>query len=210
MQENFYIKPDLDLILLQHKLLGANNARDEYIKKHTNAILTATKGTGIFPSVAMAQMIIEGANSKGESGKGITAIKANNHFGIKADKNWKGAKMAFNTPKDGKPVSEFRVYPSVTDSIKDHVKFLQTNSRYTKAGVFRAKTPEQQLDALAKAGYSEKPYPQYAKGIEAIIKGYNLKALDGQKPKSNAPIYIGLTVLALGAIGYNEYKKRYK
>lgn len=183
--------------------------RDIFIKKYANDVINATKGTGIFPSVKMAQFIIESSNSKGQSGQGITMVKANNGFGIKADKSWKGIKMVFNTPKDGKPVSVFRVYSTPYDSIVDHTKFLQSMPRYTKAGVFTAKSPEAQVDAIAKAGYSESP--TYATAIKKMISAYNLKALDsmaGIKPSTNyKPYVVGAVLIAVAAYGYNEYSK---
>jgi len=157
--------------------------RIEFISKYKKDVVDSVCGTGIFPSVKMAQMIIEGADSKGVAGNGITFVQANNAFGIKQGIGWTGPTKTFNTPKNGKPVSVFRVYPSIKDSIIDHTKFLQVNSRYTKAGVFTAKTPKEQTDALAKAGYSEKTYPQYATGLNAIITQYNLKELDGECEK---------------------------
>lgn len=159
--------------------------RDAFIAKYKNDVINAVEGTGIFPSVKMAQMIIESANSRGQAGEGITFKQANNAFGIKANTTWTGDKMSFNTPNDGKPVSWFRVYPSIKDSIKDHTKFLQVNSRYKSNGVFDAKTPQEQSYALAKAGYSEKPYPQYAEGLIAIIRGYNLESLDSEAKKKS-------------------------
>lgn len=160
--------------------------RDAFIKQHSNEVIDAVQGTGLFPSVAMAQMIIESANSQGQAGQDITALKANNFFGIKADSSWTGERMSFNTPNDGRPVSFFRVYPNVTDSIKDHTNFLLKNSRYTANGVFTAQTPEQQAYALAKAGYSEKPYPQYAEALISLINAYNLKSLDTQISKKKS------------------------
>ena len=159
--------------------------RDAFIAKYKNDVISATEGTGIFPSVAMAQMIIESANSQGQAGQGITFRKANNAFGIKANSAWTGDKIAFSTPNDGQPISYFRVYPSIKDSIKDHAKFLQVNSRYKTNGVFTAKTPHEQAYALAKAGYSEKPFPLYAYGIIAMIKGYNLESLDSEAKKKS-------------------------
>lgn len=153
--------------------------RQDFINKYKNDVIKATQGTPIFPSVKMAQFIIESADRYGRAGQGTTFIKANNGFGIKADKNWKGAKMSFNTPKDGKPVSFFRVYASPFDSIKDHTDFLMKNKRYQQKGVFTAKTPEEQINALALAGYSESP--TYAKALIAMINAYNLKELDKQK-----------------------------
>ena len=78
--------------------------RDAFIAKYSQDVIDAVCGTGIFPSVAMAQMIIESANSQGQAGQGITAVKANNFFGIKASSAWTGQTMSFNTPNDAKPV----------------------------------------------------------------------------------------------------------
>lgn len=159
-------------------------ARDQFITKWRNDVVATTCGTGIFPSVKMAQMLIESANSQGQPGQGITFLEANNAFGIKADSSWKGEKKSFNTPNDGKPVSYFRVYPTIKDSIADHTKFLQVNSRYAKAGVFAAKTPEEQLNAIAKAGYAESP--TYASALITIINAYKLKELDEECKKKTS------------------------
>lgn len=169
--------------------------REQFIKKYANDVIKAVEGTPIFPSVKMAQFIIESANNKGESGKGITFVKANNGFGIKADKNWTGPKMSFNTPKDGKPVSFFRVYSSPIDSIKDHTAFLQKNKRYSK--VFTAKTPEEQVKAIFEAGYSESP--TYDKALLSLINAYNLKSLDKQKPTTDNSGIVTLLLLAVGS-----------
>ena len=178
--------------------------REEFINKYANDVINATAGTGILPSVTMAQFIIESSNNKGETGKGITMLKANNGFGIKADKNYKGEKMAFNTPKDGKPVSYFRVYKNVIDSIKDHTNFLVKNKRYTNAGLFKARTPEEQTAALQKAGYSESP--TYNLALNKLISAYNLKKLDNQQPtktsnktETNTGLFL-LAGLILGTI----------
>lgn len=153
-------------------------SRVDFIKKYSQDVIDSTCETGIFPSVKMAQMIIESADSKGVSGNGITFTQANNAFGIKANSEWTGDKKAFSTPNDGKPISYFRVYNNIKDSISDHTTFLKVNSRYKTNGVFNAKTPEEQTDALAKAGYSEKPYPQYANALNNMIAIYKLKSLD--------------------------------
>ena len=91
--------------------------------------------------------------------------------------------MLFSTPKDATKLNYFRVYPTVFDSIKEHSNFLLNNSRYKKAGVFTAKTPEEQIKGIAQAGYSESP--TYAKAIISLINAYNLKSLDKIKPSPN-------------------------
>jgi mannosyl-glycoprotein endo-beta-N-acetylglucosaminidase/stage II sporulation protein P len=157
--------------------------RDEFIKKYSQDVVDACEGTGIFPSLKMAQMIIESADKYGRPGQGITALKANNFFGIKANTAWTGDKMAFSTPKDGKPVNYFRVYPTAKDSVADHTLFLQENSRYEKNGVFSAKTPEDQAWCLQRAGYAEGNDGKgggYADALITMIKAYNLKELDNK------------------------------
>lgn len=154
--------------------MAKNPARVAFIEKHKDDVISATIGTGIFPSVKMAQMIIESADSMGVSGNGLPVLKAKNYFGIKADKSWKGPKVALNTPKDGKPVNYFRVYDSAKDSIKDHTAFLKNNGRY--AAVFNAKSPAEQAILIEKAGYAEGS--GYASKIAQIIRDYGLEALD--------------------------------
>ncbi len=169
----------------------------DFIKRYANDVIKSVKGTGILPSVKMAQMIIEssGKDEKGVFGigKGLAVRKANNYFGIKADKWWTGKKVALSTPKDGKPVNYFRVYTSALDSLKDHSSFLLKNSRYKTSGVFTAKNPEQQVAALDRAKYSESP--TYGKALLGLIKAYTLTELDGKKAKAN---YTGV-VLVTGA-----------
>ncbi len=159
--------------------------REIFIQQHAQAVINACKGTGLFPSLTMAQMILESsgkdANGKFGTGKGIAVRKANNYFGVKADKSWKGEKVALSTPRDGKPVNYFRVYKTAQDSVADRNKFLVVNSRYKKNGVFAATTPEAQAWALQKAGYAEGRDGKgggYADAIIKLINAYNLKSLD--------------------------------
>lgn len=176
----------------------------DFIKRNANDVIKSVQGTGIFPSVKMAQMIIEssGKDEKGVFGigKGLAVRKANNYFGIKADKNWKGHKVALSTPKDGKPVSYFRVYPSALDSLKDHTTFLLKNSRYKTSGLFNAKNPEQQVAALDKAKYSESP--TYGKALLGLIKAYKLHELDGKKAKNYTGLFVASGVLIVLAGAY--------
>lgn len=179
--------------------------QSEFISKHKDAVIKATESTGLFPSVKMAQMIIE-------SGWGETApVKyANNYFGIKADASWKGEKVELSTPKDAKKKNYFRKYASALDSIKDHSTFLIDNKRYANAGVFDAKTPEDQIDAIAKAGYAEAK--NYAPTIKSIINSNNLKSLDEEarlsaKKKTKFDITTTLMIAAGLIAAYVLYKK---
>ena len=188
-----------------------NKDREDFIKKYSSDVIKATAGTGIYPSVKMAQMIIEssGKDENGifKTGKGILARKGNNFFGIKAQKGYTGQTISLNTPGDEKKVSLFRSYSAPIDSIKDHNEFLIKNSRYKTAGVFTAQTPEQQAAALDRAFYSETTNPKsavfksndhYSKGIIAIINAYKLKELDKQAGAGNSSLIVpGLIIISL-------------
>jgi flagellum-specific peptidoglycan hydrolase FlgJ len=155
--------------------------RAQFIERYKDAVKQAAKGTGLFPSLFMAQAILESADSKGNPGNSGLAKKGNNFFGIKADKSWKGLFITLPTREviNGKDVivpADFRKYSTVLDSFKARVKFLQTNARYPKAGVFSAPTPEAQAMALQKAGYATDP--KYAEILTNLIKKHNLKTLD--------------------------------
>ncbi|MGN7988662.1 glycoside hydrolase family 73 protein [Pedobacter sp. 22226] len=158
--------------------------RKKYIESIKDAVITATSGTTLFPSVMLAQAALEGGN-----GASVLAKKYNNHFGIKASGSWKGLTVVMPTTEYVKGVAikvqaTFRAYASLLDSFLDRVNFLKVNSRYAKNGVFSAKTPEDQAKALQKAGYATDP--NYANLIINIIKTYNLKQYDTAEAKTEA------------------------
>lgn len=150
----------------------------EFINKFGNAFAVACLGTGLFPSVKLAQAALE-------SGWG-SKIAGNNLFGIKASGKttpyWNGDYVTSRTSEyqNGGFVnqnSRFRKYLTVGDSVKDHTYFLQQYSRY--ANVFTAKTPEEQANALQAAGYATDP--NYAGKLISIINTYNFKQFDEKK-----------------------------
>jgi flagellum-specific peptidoglycan hydrolase FlgJ len=157
--------------------------RQEYIQKFRGVVLEAVKGTGLYPSVMMAQAILESSDKNGVPGNSSLAKVYNNHFGIKADKSWTGKKVNMKTREvfDGKDViigDYFRIYGEAVQSFKDRIQFLLKNKRYGNAGVFKSPTPEAQADALQAAGYATDP--NYAKVIKGLIASYNLKDLDAE------------------------------
>ncbi len=155
--------------------------RQEYILEYTPFVLYSTVGTGLFPSVMMAQAILESSDKNGVPGNSTLARIYNNHFGIKADKSWLGRKVNLKTREvlNGKTVvtgDYFRVYDHELQSFNDRVQFLLRNKRYASAGVFRAKTPDQQATCLQLAGYATDP--EYAAKVISIVVKYGLEELD--------------------------------
>lgn len=135
--------------------------------------------SGILPSITIAQAILES-----NWGNSELAQATHNLFGIKADANWEGESMLFNTTEYANTQVEdyFRHYENWQQSINDHADFLLHNPRYQAAGVFNAKTYRVQAQALQDAGYStvldEDGTPVYAKRLGELIRQYNLQILD--------------------------------
>lgn len=150
----------------------------EFLRKFGNAFAVACLGTGLFPSVKLAQAALESGWGQYTAG--------NNLFGIKASGKhtpyWHGDYVTSRTSEyqNGGYVSQtsrFRKYATVGDSVKDHTFFLQHYGRY--ADVFKASTPEEQAKALQYAGYATDP--NYSGKLISIINTYDLKQFDQKK-----------------------------
>lgn len=165
----------------------------DFIDNNSKAVIRASKGTGIFPSVSMAQMIIESG-----WGKDTLPRKYNNYFGIKKGTGWNGSTVTLPTPRDANPYSTFRVYSSPQQSIEDHITFLQKNKRYANHGVFNSRTPEAQLYALKSAGYAEAP--NYAPVLINLIRQYDLKKLDKATTSIQINKKIIIPTLLIGSV----------
>lgn len=139
----------------------------------------------IYPSVTIAQSILESGWGK----SGLTK-KANNLFGIKSSSSWKGESINMKTAEYTKSNSKyyinanFRKYPTLADSILDHGKFLNENSRYAKHGVFTAENSSKQAFALQRAGYATSPI--YAVQLISLIEKYDLDRYDTSEYMANA------------------------
>jgi flagellum-specific peptidoglycan hydrolase FlgJ len=170
----------------------------EFVKKHIGQALVASKGSGIFIETLLGQSILETS-----SGKSQLSSKYNNYFGIKADKSWKGRSVNMKTGEvfNGKSVtinSDFRVYDSFLDSAKDYIKFLKTNPRYTKAGVFKAKDYKEQIQAIKNAGYATGT--NYVSAVLRIVGGIT-DDIANFVSTNKAPIGLGVFLVILGG-GY--------
>ncbi len=119
----------------------------------------AASALGIDSSLLLAQAALETGwgkkvvqNSQGSS---------NNLFNIKADRSWKGGKVATQTLEyhSAVPVKEhaaFRSYASYEDSFNDYIQFLNENPRYQTALQQRGGS-EQFIHGIHKAGYATDP-----------------------------------------------------
>jgi peptidoglycan hydrolase FlgJ len=125
----------------------------------------AAKALGVSPSLILAQAALE-------TGWGKKVIKnahesSNNLFNIKADRSWKGHRVASQTLEyhQHTPVMEkaaFRAYPSYQESFDDYVHFLNRNPRYRSA-LEQGDSNDAFIHGIHKAGYATDP--EYAEKV---------------------------------------------
>ncbi|NIF90477.1 glucosaminidase domain-containing protein, partial [Burkholderia sp. Cy-637] len=104
-----------------------------------------------------------------------------NIFNIKADPSWHGESKTFTVWEkvDGKKVwvtAPFRVYDSALDSLRDRQKFLASNPRYARAGLFDPGTKGnlgKEAQALQSAGYATDE--SYAASLQKVFDGKTMK-----------------------------------
>lgn len=189
--------------------------REEFATKYSPFINSITQGTGILTGTVIAQAIIESqgkVNGSHRVGGSKLSQIANNYFGIKCHSTWKGKTYSTKTgefTKSGQYYKEdacFRAYNSVEDSIRDYVAFLKNNQRYTKHGVFQAKTVKAQAQALKNAGYATNPnYASMINGVYSGIKSHISseipKKIRATQPITKQDKAISITLVSIGAIG---------
>lgn len=170
---------------------------DAYLNKIIPMALEQSLTSDVLPSIIIAQGALESAWGR----SGLT-LNANNLFGVKAHRDWSGPVYTVKTSefvppvkdKNGKVITEgywiyiiddFRKYPSWLESLKDHSKFLESNSRYEVA--LAATNYKEQAQALSAAGYATDP--DYAAKLISIIETYDLYKYDSV-PEVNARFHM--------------------
>ena len=115
--------PALLLILCSVLLNAQKITREEYIEIYKEIAINKMAEFKIPASITLAQGILESG-----TGNSRLAKHANNHFGIKCHKGWKGKKFF----QDDDLKNEcFRKYKNAEESYKDHSYFLTTRDRYS-------------------------------------------------------------------------------
>jgi len=135
-----------------------------YVKKYAPA---ATKNMRFFKipaSITLAQGILESGY-----GEGTLAKKANNHFGIKCHKEWKGKSI---THDDDEKDECFRSYKNPLRSYRDHSLFLVDRDRYSSLFTLNRKDYKGWAVGLKAAGYATDP--KYADKLISLIERFNL------------------------------------
>lgn len=166
--------------------MNEDSMNRQFIDSIEGAAVENYKEYGVLPSITIAQAILES-----DWGRSELSQKYNNLFGIKGH-NWDGATAVFSTNEyfDQTIQADFRVYDSISDSIKDHGEFLTENKRYEDHGLFSSKTYIEQALALQEAGYStienENGEKIYSESLIQLIQQYQLQLIDSSVYLENA------------------------
>jgi hypothetical protein len=123
-----------------------------YIDKYKNVAVREMLLYHIPASITLSQGIIES-----NCGKSPLAKVANNHFGIKCQKEWTGETFLFD---DDKEQECFRKYKNADESYRDHSVFLTTRQRYAELFSLQITDYKGWARGLSKCGYATNPnYP---------------------------------------------------
>lgn len=156
------------MILCPVLLHAQKITREEYIEKYKDAAMRKMAEFKIPASITLAQGILESG-----TGNSRLAKHANNHFGIKCHKGWKGQKFF----QDDDLKNEcFRKYKTVEESYKDHSYFLTKRDRYSDLFKLDITDYKAWAKGLKKAGYATNP--RYPEVLIKIIEDYELYKFD--------------------------------
>lgn len=159
-------------------IITTSSTVQDYINLFSIVAQDNMKSHGIPASITLAQGILESG-----AGKGRLSLEANNHFGIKCHKEWKGATISH----DDDALQEcFRKYDNPADSYRDHSLFLTSRPWY--ANLFKLEKDDYKgwAHGLKKSGYATDP--KYPAKLIAIIERYELYKYDnvvlGKEPQT--------------------------
>ena len=145
----------------------------EYILKYKEEAIKEMNRTGVPASITLAQGMLESGY-----GNSRLARKANNHFGIKCHKEWRGTRIYHDDDEKGEC---FRVYKDPRKSYRDHSLFLTTRSRYDFLFDYKKHDYKAWAKGLKKAGYATDP--KYPDKLISLIERYRLDRYDLKKKK---------------------------
>ncbi len=138
---------------------------------------SAGRRLGVDPRLLLAQAALE-TGWGGHLIRDAGGANAYNLFGIKAGRDWQGARVRVASLEylDGearREVSEFRAYGSYAESFDDYVRFLQSRPWYREA-LAGAADPARFIRALQQAGYATDP--AYADKVLALYHQPELRS----------------------------------
>ncbi|AUI73558.1 N-acetylmuramidase [Lactobacillus helveticus] len=162
------------------KVSAATDAQTEFLNKAAKQAVKAAKKYGTYPSVMIAQAIVESG-----WGQSALAVNANNIFGMKAS-GWSGPTYSAKTREEGKDgksyyiTAAFRKYNSFEESFEDNGKKLRNGVtwqplRYQGAWLENANTYAEATKALTGTYTTDSKYDV---ALDSRITSHNLNQYD--------------------------------
>jgi len=147
---------------------GPRLSAAEYCRLYAAEAQRQMKLYGIPASITLAQGMFESAY-----GASYIAVKANNHFGIKAYRGWSGPVVRCDDDSSNEPFCKFN---TVREGYEYHSKFLKNSTRY--ASLFKLDHTDYKgwAKGLQKCGYATNP--KYPDLLCDVIERYNLMQYD--------------------------------
>jgi flagellar protein FlgJ len=150
----------------------------EFVNQVYPAIQRAAQALGVNPLAIMAQAALETGWGK-RMPRTSDGSSSHNLFGIKADDNWNGPRVAADTVEfSGGVVTQkrtaFRAYGSIEDSVNDFARLLSTSPRYREAVAGGAST-HGYVAGIGKSGYATDP--QYANKLNDVLNSNTFRNL---------------------------------
>ena len=171
----------INIVHSQKVSAATTDEQAEFLNKAAKQAVKAAKKYGTYPSVMIAQAIVE--SGWGQSG---LAVNANNLFGMKADDSWTGATYTSKTceeDKNGKSyyvTAKFRKYNTLEESFEDNGQKLREGVswqplRYKGAWIENADNYAQATKALTGTYATD---TQYDSALNSRITAHNLSKYD--------------------------------
>ena len=162
------------------KVSAATDAPTAFLNKAAKQAVKAAKKYGTYPSVMIAQAIVES-----DWGQSALAVNANNLFGMKAS-GWSGPAYSAKTREEGKDgksyyiTAAFRKYNSFEESFEDNGKKLRNGVtwqplRYQGAWLENANTYAEATKALTGTYATDSKYDV---ALDSRITSHNLNQYD--------------------------------
>lgn len=150
--------------------LAVKNKTQQFVKDYGKGIALAIRGTGLFFPTVVAMKALESGWGESELTK-----KANNFGGIKYNPSLSGVvgSITMDTTEyvKGKRVfvkKQFSKFKDVESGFRATIQVLLLD-RYKDARL-KAKTPEEQVLMIARAGYTTTPPQTYLSKMQGIIE----------------------------------------
>jgi flagellar protein FlgJ len=154
----------------------------EFVSEVYPAIQRAAQSLGVNPLAILAQAALE-TNWGRQMPRAADGRSSRNLFGIKADEQWGGGRIAADTVEFSNGVATvkrtmFRAYHSVEESVHDFARLLASSPRYRDA-VAGGADIRSYFDAIGRSGYATDP--QYANKLNGILNSTTFRVAVGQR-----------------------------